>query len=143
MVKLVPTCLCMILLRRYWTKILKKQPTLEVSEDFPQGKSTSNKLCTVLPTVVFFNISISFCHYSYLFKINQSIFYCAIFKLRPSEKIRPSIFGTQFFYFFQIRKQAKKSAIIFSYQSQISIRFMLDLTYLKIHISVPKSIPSE
>jgi hypothetical protein len=48
-----------------------------------------------------------------LFKINQSIFYCAIFKLRPSEKIRPNIFGTQFFYFFQIRKQAKKSAIIF------------------------------
>jgi hypothetical protein len=41
----------MILLRRYETKILKKQPTLEVSEDFPQGKSTSNKLCTVLATV--------------------------------------------------------------------------------------------
>ena len=132
----------MILLRRYWTKILKKQPTLEVSEDFPQGKSTSNKLCTLLPTVVF-NISIIFCHYSCLFKINQSILYSAIFKFRPSEKFRPSIFGTQFFYFFQIRKQAKKSAIIFSYQSQISIRFMLDLTYLKIHISVPKSIPSE
>jgi hypothetical protein len=78
----------MILLRRYETKIVKKQPTLEASEDFPQGKSTSNKLCTVLPTVVFF-------------------------KIRPSEKNRPSIFGTQFFYFFQIRKQAKKSAIIF------------------------------
>ena len=30
----------------------KKQPALEVSEDFPYGKSTSNKLCTVLPTVV-------------------------------------------------------------------------------------------
>jgi hypothetical protein len=43
----------MILLRRYEIKILKKQPTLEVSEDFPQGKSTSNKLCTLLPTVVF------------------------------------------------------------------------------------------
>jgi hypothetical protein len=43
----------MVLLRRYETKILKKQPTLEASEDFPQGKSTSNKLCTVLPTVVF------------------------------------------------------------------------------------------
>jgi hypothetical protein len=41
----------MVLLRRYYTKILKKQPTLEASEDFPQGKSTSNKLCTVLPTV--------------------------------------------------------------------------------------------
>jgi hypothetical protein len=48
-----------------------------------------------------------------LFKINQSILYFAIFKIRPSEKFRPSIFGTQFFYFFQIRKQAKKSAIIF------------------------------
>jgi hypothetical protein len=47
-------------LRRYETKIVKKQPTLEASEDFPQGKSTSNKLCTVLPTVVFFNISIKF-----------------------------------------------------------------------------------
>jgi hypothetical protein len=133
----------MILLRRYKTKIVKKQPTLEASEIFPTEKSTSNKLCTVLPTVVFFNISISFCHYSCLFKINQSILYSAIFKFRPSDKFRPSIFGTQFFYFFQIRKQAKKSAIIFSYQSQISIRFMLDLTYLKIHISVPKSIPSE
>ena len=132
----------MILLRRYETKILKKQPTLEASEIFPTEKSTSNKLCTVLPTVVF-TISISFCHYSYLFKINQSILYFAIFKIRPSDKFRPSIFGTQFFYFFQIRKQAKKSAIIFSYQSQISIRFMLDLTYLKIHISAPKSVPSE
>jgi len=58
-VKLWATCLCMILLRRYETKIVKKQPTLEVSKDFPQGKSTSNKLCTVLPTVVF-NISIKF-----------------------------------------------------------------------------------
>jgi hypothetical protein len=47
----VATCLCMVLLRRYYTKILKKQPTLEASEDYPQGKSTSNKLCTVLPTV--------------------------------------------------------------------------------------------
>ena len=140
--KLLPTCSCMICLRRYETKIVKKQPTLEASEDFPQGKSTSKKLCTVLPTVVF-NISISFVIYSCLFKINQSILYSAIFKIRPSEKIRPSIFGTQFFYFFQIRKKAKKSAIIFSYQSQISIRFILDLTYLKIHISVPKSVPSE
>ena len=109
---------------------------MEASEIFPTEKSTSNKLCTVLPTVVF-TISISFCHYSCLFKINQSILYFAIFK------IRPSIFGTQFFHIFSIRKQAKKSAIIFSYQSQISIRFILDLTYLKIHISVPKSIPSE
>jgi hypothetical protein len=48
----------MILLRRYKTKIVKKQPTLEASEIFPTEKSTSNKLCTVLPTVVFFNISI-------------------------------------------------------------------------------------
>ena len=84
----------------------KKQPTLEVSEDFPQGKSTSNKLCTVLPTVVF-TISISFCHYSCLFKINQSILYFAIFKIRPSEKIRPSIFGTQVLIFFKSANKLK------------------------------------
>ena len=47
----------MILLRRYETKIVKKQPTLEASEDFPQGKSTSNKLCTVL-YIVFFYLNI-------------------------------------------------------------------------------------
>ncbi len=96
----------MILLRRYETKIVKKQPTLEVSEDFPQGKSTSNKLCTVLPTVVF-TISISFCHYSCLFKINQSILYFAIFKIRPSDKFRPSIFGTQFLIFFKSANKLK------------------------------------
>ena len=45
-------------IREYYFEY-KKQPTLEASEDFPQGKSTSNKLCTLLPTVVF-NISIKF-----------------------------------------------------------------------------------
>ena len=57
----------MILLRRYETKIVKKQPTLEASEDFPQGKSTSNKLCTLLPTVF---LALYKNHLSYLCKDN-------------------------------------------------------------------------
>ena len=140
----------MILLRRYQTNNTKKttnigsvRACLRQAGIFRKENPPAINYARCCPLQFFLIFQSNFCHYSCLFKINQSILYSAIFKFRPSDKFRPSIFGTQFFYFFQIRKQAKKSAIIFSYQSQISIRFMLDLTYLKIHISVPKSIPSE
>jgi hypothetical protein len=83
------TCLCMILLRRYETKIVKKQPTLEAFEDFPQGKSTSNKLCTVLPTG-FYQSLIQFNSFSLIFfKKSASIF--------PAEFVFPfSIFIRSF-----------------------------------------------
>ena len=88
--------------------IVKKQPTLEVSEDFPQGKSTSNKLCTVLPTVVFFNISIKFLSL-FVFCLKSISQFC-ISQFLKSARVRKSarVFSAHsFFIFFKSANKLK------------------------------------